>query len=153
MNLLGERPAVKMTWYDGGNLPPKAALRFPTGKMIPKNGSIFVGEKGDLFMAYNAGPFLLPQENFKDHAYPKTKADNHYHQWVNAIRGDGKTTAPIDTYSGGLTETVLLGNLAMRFPGKTLKWDSAALKVTNVPEADPFIRETYRKGWSIEGLG
>ena len=66
-------------------------------------------------------------------------------------RGNGKTSTPFD-YSGPLTESVLLGCLATRFPMKMLEWDAAALKVTNVAEANQFVRRQPRKGWEVEGL-
>jgi len=69
---------------------------------------------------------------------------------VEACRGNGQTTTPF-SYSGPLTETVLLGCLATRFPKTTLEWDTQALQVTNKKEANPFIRRQYRKGWEVEG--
>ena len=74
--------------------------------------------------------------------------NDHYLQFVEACRGNGKTSAPFD-YSGPLTETVLLGCLATRFRKTTLEWDAAELKVTNVPEANDFVRRRYRKGWEV----
>jgi hypothetical protein len=72
-------------------------------------------------------------------------------QFVEACRGHDKTSAPF-AYSGPLTETVLLGCLATRFLKKTLEWDAAKLAVTNVHEANSFVRRQYRKGWEVEGL-
>jgi hypothetical protein len=82
---------------------------------------------------------------------PRPGAENHYLQFVEACRGNGKTSAPF-SYSGPLTESVLLGCLATRFPKATLEWDAAALKVTNVTDANALVRKTYRKGWEVEGL-
>jgi hypothetical protein len=70
---------------------------------------------------------------------------------VGACRGNGKTSTPF-AYAGPLTESVLLGCLATRFPKTTLEWDADGLKVTNVKEATRFVRRTYRKGWEVEGL-
>ena len=72
-------------------------------------------------------------------------------QFVEACRGNGKTTAPFD-YAGPLTEIGLLGCLATRFPKTTLEWDTAKVAVTNVEEANRFVRRRYRKGWEVEGL-
>ena len=82
---------------------------------------------------------------------PEIKGDNHYLQFVEAVRGNGKTSAPF-SYSGPLTEMVLLGCLATRFPKTDLKWDAKALKVTNNDKANEFVRRTPRKGWEVEGL-
>lgn len=75
---------------------------------------------------------------------------NHYQQWTNAIRGEGQTSCPF-AYSGPLTETVLLGNVAYR-TGQKIIWDSENLKATGVPQADPFIKRDYRHGWEVAGL-
>ena len=82
---------------------------------------------------------------------PNPDGNDHYLQFVEACRGNGKTSAPFD-YSGPLTESVLLGCLATRFPKTTLEWDAAKLAVTNVEEANRFVRRRYRKGWEVEGL-
>ncbi len=106
-----------------------------------------------LYSPYDSGntPILLPSEKFKDFKMPEVQSDNHYLQFVEAVRGNGQTSAPF-SYSGPLTEMVLLGCLATRFQKTDLKWDTKALKVTNVEEANKFVRRTPRKGWETEGL-
>ena len=71
--------------------------------------------------------------------------------YVEAVRGNGHTSAPF-SYAGPLTEMVLLGCLATRFPKTDLKWDTKALKFTNNNDANQFVRKTYRKGFEAEGL-
>ena len=82
---------------------------------------------------------------------PKIGGDNHYLQFVDAARGVGKTSAPFE-YAGPLTELVLLGCLATRFPNQTLAWDAEKMEVTNLPAANPFVRKAYRTGWEEQGL-
>ena len=82
---------------------------------------------------------------------PKLDDVDHYLQWTNAIRGEGKTTSHFD-YAGPLTETVLLGTIASRFPDQQLEWDSANLRFTNVAKANDYVRQPYRKGWEVAGL-
>jgi hypothetical protein len=94
---------------------------------------------------------LLPKEKYADFKLPDLKDENHYLQFVEAVRGNEKTSAPF-SYSGPLTEMVLLGCLATRFPKTDLKWDTKALKVTNHEEANRFVRRTPRKGWEVAGL-
>ena len=94
---------------------------------------------------------LLPVQKFKDFPRPKLKSVNHYHQWVEACMGEGQAEAGFD-YSGPLTETVLLGTVALRLPGQTLEWDAANMTFTNAQEANALLRRTYRDGWSVEGL-
>lgn len=65
--------------------------------------------------------------------------------------GNGKTSTPFE-YSGALTESVLLGPLATRFPNTTLQWNGGKAKFTNSPEANDFLRRKYRAGWSVPGL-
>ncbi len=75
----------------------------------------------------------------------------HWGQFVDAILGKGSTGAHFG-YSGPLTEAVLLGSVASRFPKTTLQWDAAAMKFSNVPEANLYVRRPYRQGWQVTGL-
>ncbi|MHB1036747.1 MAG: Gfo/Idh/MocA family oxidoreductase [Pirellulales bacterium] len=142
---------LPLIWYDGGRKPAESLAPLGKDQTLPGNGSIFVGEKGVILLPHVGGPQLLPREKFLDYKRPKLQGRNHYLQWVNACLGQDQTSAGFD-FAGPLTETVLLGVLSGRFPGKKLEWDAANLKVANVPEANQFIRRAYRKGWEIEGL-
>jgi predicted dehydrogenase len=141
---------VALTWYHGNRRPPAEVQKLVGGR-VPLQGSIYVGTEGVLYSPYIAMPVLLPAEKFRDHKLPNPGGEDHYLQFVEACRGNGKTSAPFD-YSGPLTESVLLGCLATRFPKTTLEWDAAGLKVTNVKEASSFVRRQFRKGWEVEGL-
>jgi predicted dehydrogenase len=142
---------VTLTWYDGAKRPP-AAVKDLIGKQeLNDQGSIYIGTEGVLYSPYIASPVLLPADKFKDTKLPKQEGADHYLQFVEACRGNGKTTTPFD-YSGNLTESVLLGCLATRFNQKTLEWDAEKLTVTNVKEANEFVRRKYRKGWEVDGL-
>jgi len=143
-----EAPAL--TWYHGHRRPPTDVQDLVGGK-VSDQGSIYIGTEGVLYSPYIAAPVLLPAEKFKDYKLPKPGAEDHYLQFVEACRGNGKTSAPFD-YSGPLTESVLLGCLATRFRKTTLEWDAAKLKVTNEKEANQFVRRTYRKGWEVDGM-
>ena len=96
-------------------------------------------------------PSCLPKEKFKGVKLPDPGGNNHYLQFVEACRGNGKTSTPFD-YSGPLTESVLLGCLATRFPKTLLEWDPEKLAFTNASEANRFVRRRPRKGWEVEGL-
>jgi hypothetical protein len=82
---------------------------------------------------------------------PEITPNNHYFQFVEAVQGKGKTSTLFD-YSGPLTEAVLLGPLATRFPKTTLEWNSTKMKFTNSPEATRYVRREYRAGWHVKGL-
>jgi predicted dehydrogenase len=144
---------VSLTWYNGKSRPPEDVVKQIAGMKLDSQGSILIGTEGVLYSQYDSAnvPVLLPREKFADFKLPDVKDDNHYLQFVEAVRGNGKTSAPF-SYSGPLTEMVLLGCLATRFPETDLKWDTKALKVTNVKEANQYVRRTPRKGWEVAGL-
>lgn len=146
-------PVVPVTWYDGDQKPPQEILSKYLGETpLPDQGSLFIGEKGALLLPHVAQPQLLPAKDFAGFAYPKLEEENHWHQFVDAVRGQGKTSTPF-SYSGPLTESVLLGGIATHFKDQTLEWDAAGLKFKNVPDANRLVRRTYRQGWEISGLG
>lgn len=143
---------LTLTWYDGNRRPPAEVKKLLGDRDFSAQGSIYLGTDGVLYSPYGEGPpQLLPAGNFKDYKLPKPGSDNHYLQFVEAVRGNGKTSAPFD-FSGPLTEAVLLGCMATRFPEKTLEWNATELKVTNVGEANALVRRKPRKGWEVEGL-
>ncbi len=140
-----------LTWYDGKERPPAEVKALLEGRALSDQGSIYVGTEGVLYSPYIAAPVLLPAEKFRGRALPRPGSEDHYLQFVEACRGNGKTSTPFD-YAAPLTESVLLGCLATRFPKTTLEWDADGLRVTNVKEANAFVRRPYRKGWEVEGL-
>ncbi len=142
---------VRVTWYDGDEKPPREIQALAAPQKMPGQGSLFIGAKGVMLLPHIARPVLLPVKDFRDFEMPKVAGANHYHQFVNAILGNGQTSAGFD-YSGPLTESVLLGSVATRFPKRTLEWDATKLTFRQVPEADRLIRRPYRKGWEVNGL-
>ena len=77
--------------------------------------------------------------------------NDHWAQFVDACLGKGKTAANFG-YAGPLTEAVLLGSVATRFPKTTLEWDGVGLRFKNVADANPYLRRRYRAGWEVKGL-
>ena len=137
---------LSLTWYDGDRRPPES-IKTLIGKLpLSDQGSIYVGSKGVLYSPYIDAPILLPAGDFADYKRPEPAGDDHYVQFVDACRGIGKTSAPF-AYSGPLTESVLLGTLATRFPQTTLEWDAKALKIGNNADANRFVRREARDGW------
>jgi predicted dehydrogenase len=143
--------ALTLTWYNGDRRPPMGVRALLGMRKLSDQGSVYVGDGGVLYSPYIGPPVLLPEEKFQDAKLPRLPGENHYLQFVEACRGNGTTSTPF-AYSGPLTEAVLLGCLATRFPDQTLEWDAAALKVTNVAAANRYVRREYRKGWEVEGL-
>jgi predicted dehydrogenase len=142
----GAMPPMKLTWYDGGKKPK--LLTDGTVREKWGDGVLFVGDKGMLLADYGRRK-LLPEKAFQDYAPPKPsipKSVGHYKEWVEACKSGAATTCNFD-YSGALTETVLLGTVAYRIQ-KGFDWDAKRLKASE-PDAERYLRKTYRKGWEL----
>jgi predicted dehydrogenase len=140
---------LRLTWYDGkGHQPDRAVLGLPDDYVLPDAGSVFVGEAGMLVLPHVGEAKLFPEEKFKDHKLPALEDLNHYTSWVDACLGDGHTTSNFD-YAGPLTEAVLLGVVALRFPGEQLKWDASAASFKHHSDANARLTKKYREGWSV----
>ena len=162
------KPDVALYWMDGGMQPERPDELGPDEQMGGSDGGVIItGTKGKMMCGtYGAKPTLLPTSRMSETAnVPKTLArvpEGHYVQWVNAcIAGYGQKelSSPFD-YAGPLTETILMGNLALRsfnyrdangkYPGrKKLLWDAANMKITNFDEANQFVKREYRQGWKL----
>jgi predicted dehydrogenase len=136
--------ACKLTWYDGNMIPKQVA-----GEKVPGNGVMFVGSKGMMYANYGSYR-LFPTAKFAGYKPPAPsipKSIGHHAEWIKACKDGSPTTCNFD-YSGALTESVLLGNVAYRV-GQKLDWDAKNLKATNCPEADKYISKQYRAGWEV----
>jgi predicted dehydrogenase len=157
------RGPVTLTWFDGGDKLPeekriyKEFLQGEVNKESKKpadSGLLLVGDKGSFFSEneYGAEHVLLPRDKFKEVEKPKPalpRSPGHFREFVEAIKaGDPKKAMSNFEYAGRLTETVLLGVVALK-TGTTIEWDAVAMKAKNVPSADQFIKREYRKGFSI----
>jgi len=118
----------------------------------PDQGSIIIGTEGVLSVPHIATPKLFPEAKFADYKIPDVQGTHHQSDWAEAIVGKpGKPLAPF-SYAGPLTEAVLLGSVAVRFPQTTLQWNATKLSFDNEKAANQFVRRTYRKGWDVAGL-
>ncbi|MBN83954.1 MAG: oxidoreductase [Planctomycetaceae bacterium] len=147
----GKLPPVKMTWYEGGLLPPSPP-ELPPGERLPDNGVLYVGSRGKMYHgSHGAMPQVLPV-GLRDAAaaVPRTldRSPGHHSEWLLACQGKGTAMSNF-SYSGPLTETVLLGVLAQRAPGNRLEWDGAKMQVTNHPALNAFVHKEYRPGWEL----
>jgi len=148
----GDLPALRLHWYDGGILPERPE-ELEIERRLPESGTIFVGEKGKLICeTYSESPRLIPETRMQAYKRPgKTiprVEGSHEQNWIDTIKGRTKATSPFD-YAGPFTETVLLGNLAIAFPGRKLLWDGPNMRVTNFEEANALVQHHYREGWSL----
>ncbi len=150
-------PPVKLTWYDGGRKPSPDLVQDRTVpyRDLTDNGTILVGEKDILFVPKQSGVGVFLSgarvEDFKSipvtlPRYPAGEKSHHL-EWIAACKGGPRALSNFD-YAGPMTEAVLLGNVALR-ASKPIEWNSADLKVTNVPEANAYLRTEYRKGWGV----
>ncbi|MBS1950358.1 MAG: Putative NADH-dependent dehydrogenase [Cytophagales bacterium] len=161
------KPDIELSWMDGGLLPKRPNELLPDEPMGNWDGGvIFEGTKGKIMAdCYGENPRLLPTKLMKEVSFPKQTLarvpEGHYVQWVNAcIKGYGnaETSSNFD-YAGPFTESVLMGNLAIRsyalrqegkYPGrKKLLWDAKNMKITNFDEANQFVKREYRAGWKL----
>jgi hypothetical protein len=148
-------PPVRLIWYDGGLMPPRPK-ELPQGRRLGDEGGgcLFVGDKGMLVCStYGENPRLLPDELMRDYKRPEKtipRSPGIHEEWIAAIK-EGKKSTTDFSYSGPLTEMMLLGNIALRFKDDNvvLEWDSENFKFTNVPEANQYLHKEYRSGWEL----
>jgi predicted dehydrogenase len=151
------RGPLNLTWFDGGDKLPDEKRSYKEhlhGEKAPDSGLLIVGEKGSFFSVndYGAEHTLLPKDKFKEVDKPKPtlpRSPGHFKEWVDGIKaGDPSKAMSNFEYAGRLTESVLLGVVALK-TGTAIEWDPVAMKAKNVPSADQYIRRDYRKGFSI----
>jgi predicted dehydrogenase len=151
----GSMPPLKLTWWDGGLMPPRPAELEP-GRMVGDDGGgcFFRGDKGLLMCGtYGENPRLVPETRMQDYKRPEktmSRSKGIREEWFEAIKNGTKSTTDF-SYSGPLTETMLLANVAVRLKDKNMKllWDAAKMEFTNLPEANELLHFSYRPGWSL----
>jgi predicted dehydrogenase len=148
----GKFPPLTLTWYDGGNMPERPA-ELEEGRRMGDNdgGTLFVGAKGKIMTGCYGQPVrIIPEEKMKAYKTPEVttpKSPGQHEEWIEAAKGGAATGANFD-YAGGLTELVLLGNIALR-TGQPIEWDAENMKVKNVPDAEQYVKSAYREGWHL----
>jgi predicted dehydrogenase len=152
---LGDRPAVKLFWYDKKKKPEKELKPLLEGKPMDDSGCLVIGQKGKLYAPGDycekefslLGGLTMPEIKW-------TESPGHFEEWIRAIKGGDPAGSNFQTYSGGLTETILLGNLAIWVAasgkGERVEWDAKNLKSTNVAGLEPIIKPTYRAGYTLD---
>jgi len=145
------RPAVDVYWYDGGKKPGMPTKVFDRDALF--KGVLFTGDKGWLLADYGFRILML-KGDMTHYDSPEAeqlipKSIGHHQEWIRGCKTGEPTLCNFD-YSGALIENNLLSLVAYRV-GKKLEWDAANLKATNCPEADQYVRKTYREGWVLDG--
>ena len=167
---------VELIWYDGGIQPERPKELMPDEELGTWDGGIlFEGSEGKMMAGlFGSNPTILPTAKMKFISTPEPSKPlvegaepGHQQQWVRACKeGYGAYTSSSFAEAGPLTETVLMGNLAVlsynysveksgwpgyEYPGrKELLWDGEAMKITNFEPANQFVRRTYRGNWDFK---
>lgn len=152
----GMLPPVDMHWYDGGLMPPRPEHLPDEVKLDPSGGVIFVGENGILMHeTYGSNPKIFPESlmseaNNVPEKYTRIKGGREEHEmnWIRAIKGEEKASSPFE-YASKLTETMLLGVVALHAPGQMLRYDGEKMAFTNNNEVNKYLKREYRQGWSL----
>jgi predicted dehydrogenase len=149
----GDMPPVRLTWYDGGLTPPRPKGMDERRPMSGEQGEglLFIGDKGAILCGFNGGrPRLIPESAMKAYKQPpKTlpRSAGNEREWLDACKGSKSKPGANFEFSGMVTETLQLGNVALR-AGERLTWDRPNLKV-NVGSAQQFVRPERREGWNL----
>ena len=139
------RGPITLYWYDGHNLPSKDLL---PGMEFSDSGSLIIGDKGKLYTPgdYGDGGKFIGVEP-GEVEYPHSPGHNE--ELIRAIKEGIPATSNFPDYSGPLTETILLGNLAVWAAGTKLDWDAKNLKVKNTREVDHIVKPQFRKSFGL----
>lgn len=144
-------PPVTLTWYDGG-LRPMVLPDLDPGMKMGEGGTLYVGEKGKILNGTILPASLRNSYKAPDPYIPSSPG--HEEEWILACKGGAPGGSDFE-WAGPLTETVLLGNIALRnevkekLGSQVMLWDPEKFSFTNMPEADQYLHCEYRKGWSL----
>ena len=143
----------EFTWYNG-SLSPKTLEGLPKSMKLPSQGSVFIGEKGTLVLPHIGVPQVYQPDGTPLAVLPaEEKAVNHFHEWIDAATGRKEATSTPFSFSGPLTEAVLLGIVINRWPNKKFGWDAAICQFTGagseVAEANALVAPAWAPGFEI----
>ena len=146
-------PAFDLFWYDGGMKPPTPEELEMDGKDLPSEGMLFVGDKGKILGGFrNEDPALLPESKMKSYMNGKTipkeeDVERGDDVWIDAFQNKKQSPGSF-LLAGPVSETINLGAIALR-AGKKVIYEASKMEITNIPEANKYLRREYRKGWEL----
>lgn len=145
---------ITLHWYDGGMMPPRPEELEEGRELSREDGLIFVGDKGKMYVEGWGGesPRLIPEAKMQSYKRPaKTlpRSIGHHAEWIRACKEGTPTRSNFTDFAAALTEAVLLGTVCVRIGGMKMNWDSAAMRVTNIAEANHLLQYEYRTGWKL----
>lgn len=149
----GDLPAVTVHWYDGGLISARPPELEDDRELPREDGLIFVGEEGTMLVTGWGGnsPRLIPESRMRAYTRPPKslpRSIGHHAEWIKACKEGTPTESGFDI-AGPMTEAVLLGTVCVRTGGHKLLWNSESMKITNRPEANPYLHYTYRRPWTL----
>lgn len=143
-------PAFDLLWYDGGMKPLTPDELTAEGKSLEREGMMFIGEKGKIiagFRGENPELYVGEKNVTPVRNTPVKSTDDPNNVWIDSFRNNTQSPGSF-LYTGPVTETILLGGVALR-AGKKVDYDSQNMKITNIPDANKFLIREYRKGWEL----
>jgi predicted dehydrogenase len=148
----GDQPPVRLTWYDGG-LKPAGPADLDDGTSLADEGLMFVGNRGTFLCGFTGdNPRLIPEAKMKAFVPPPKRlprSPGNEREWLDACKGSKSVPGASFEFSSVVTAALMLGNIALRMPGKRLLYDAAHQKITNAPEANRLLHYAYSKGWTL----
>jgi len=144
-------PPLRLVWYDGGLRPPRIP-GIDEGIQLGAGGVLYIGSKGMIL-----NDQILPKSLQESYTRPEPyipSSPGHHQEWTDACKG-GEPAGSSYEWAGPMTETVLLGNIALRpelrekLSYQSLRFDPVKLSFPDMPEADQFLHYEYRDGWSL----
>lgn len=144
---------LELEWFDGEFYPPDHIRKLfsPDLKEYPAESSMLIGTEGSLLIPLGFPPQLLPEVKFSGIKRPDLPPRNHYHHFVDACLG-GENTESNFAQTGPMTESILLGTVAIRVPDQNLQWNSARMRIENLADANRLLQRSYRRGWNVARL-
>ena len=147
-NDLTEGSELPVEWFDGEFWAPREIRALYSVEDYPTESAMIIGTEGALLNPLGGTPLLLPEDKFKQVARPKFDNRNHYHHFLDAVRG-GPMCESHFGQTGPMTEAILLGTVAVRLPETVLEWDHGSMRVVNNSDANKLLQRRYRTGWSF----
>jgi hypothetical protein len=143
-------PPFELFWYDGGMRPVNPDEYSASGKSLEREGMMFVGEKGKIIAGFRGeNPVLISDNNIvpATSSTPEKSGQDNNNVWIDSFKNNTQSPGSF-IYAGPVTETILLGAVALR-AGKKVEYDTVNMKITNIPEANKYLVREYRKGWEL----
>ncbi len=156
----GARPPLDLFWYDGSMQPPTPAVLAADDRELPPEGLMFVGDTGRILAGFRGeDPSLISEQKLRVDRVAKplpAAAPGRRERgqgdvdWVAAFRA-GHSTYGDFRLAGPISDAFNLGAISLRLGGRRLRFDAAAMRITNVAAANKYLVREYRPGWELTG--